>query len=246
MHISRLTLCFALVLPIVAGCTGNDKGGIGGAATYEDCFHEDGSGLPAGWSFDATHWACEGSPISRDFELNTGTFPQGAGAVEGAWDDGHLPWNNATANLSISRAGGAIATTFDDSHNAVYYLPGDHHPSQIGWLAATLCHPKGGNSPEANDCDTRIFSDFLDAVDDPNTPQNEERTSVITWTTSNTSSSGAYRMPMAFAHELHHAIGFSHNDGIGSITESTVGEDQGAPTNLASVDVDALQWVYGL
>jgi hypothetical protein len=242
VSISNLTLRLVVVLSVVSGCSLWDKSDT--TVNYSDCFAQAGSGLPTGWVFDSTHWACESSPISLSFEVANSTFPYATTATATAWNNGVTPWNAATADITISAVTGYLTVSDDDNHNAVYYVVNDHHPSQIGWLGATLCHATG-SSPEASNCDTRIFDRFLTQLDDPNLPGDQKVTTPISWTDSNTTSSNEYRLPMAFAHEMAHAVGFGHNDGVGSITETLVPPDVGAPSTLASVDENALQWVYG-
>lgn len=244
MSICRAALTLGLVVLMLSGCMDDKPSSM----AFEACFHEEGAGLPSGWQFDATHWACESSPIARAFEVNTSTFPSPftATSVDAAWDTAEVPWDGSSANLAISRGSGSLTSSTKDDHNAVYFLD-DSHPSQLGWLAATLCHPKTSSSPESNDCDVRIFSKFLDVRDDPGTTTvNEEVTSSIAWSASNaTGTTGAFRLPMAFTHELHHAVGFGHNNGIGSITEETIDKDQVAPSSVSADDENALLWVYG-
>lgn len=226
----------------LAGCI-PDKAPV---TEYNSCFHEDGPGLPSGWRFDMLHWACDESPIGKDFAVNTSTFAFDSSATNAAWDFGATPWNGSGADLVISRASGSTAVTAKDSHNAVYYLSSASHPSQLGWLAATVCHSKVAGSVEAHDCDIRVFGRTLDVRDDPSTSANETMTSPISWSSSNsTTADGKYRLPMVFAHEIHHAVGFSHNDGIGSLTESAVGKNQVAPPSVGAEDEKALLWVYG-
>lgn len=234
-----------VVCATVPGCLMRDKAGL--STNFESCFHQDGPGLPNNWMFDATHWACEQNPISRDFEINVSSFPWAIAETEASWDDAQVPWNSAGAHLAFTRdpSWPTISDTADDGHNAVFYWNG-HHPSQIGWLGATVCYPHSVGSPEAKDCDVRIFGEFLWQADNPNTPNNEESTSAISWTTSLTAEAGdSYHLSRVFAHEMHHVVGFSHNNNIGSITEETVDVNALAPETFVTQDVNALLWVYG-
>lgn len=56
---------------------------------------------------------------------------------------------------------------------------------------------------------------------------------------------GSYRLPAVFAHEIAHVVGFGHNNGIGSLSEESVGKDEIVPSTLDTDDENALQWVYG-